>query len=279
MISLSSNWHERRISRLHLISIAICTSPAFNSPFALADVIAISASKDNTLYQDEFGSLSNGAGEHFFAGINANGAIRRGLIAFDIAGQVPAGATIENATLTLHMSRTATAIEPVNLHRVVANWGEGASRAFNEEGAGAAAMPPDSTWLHTFYDWAFWTNPGGDFEPAPSAQQLIGGVGFYGWSSSGLVADVQSWLDTPNSDFGWIVLGDEAAAMTAKRFDSRESSDPSFRPLLTVEYTTVPEPKLAMLGLFLLLRGHVKVGRSIPDVVGGIVRGNRMICD
>ena len=54
-----------------------------------------------------------------------------------------------------------------------------------------------------------------------------------------MVADVQSWLDNPASNFGWLVLGDETAIATAKRFDTRESASP---PVLTIRiHTRAPE--------------------------------------
>ena len=53
-----------------------------------------------------------------------------------------------------------------------------------------------------------------------------------------MVADVQSWLDNPANNFGWLVLGDESAVLTAKRFDTRESAIP---PVLTIQYTA-PTP-------------------------------------
>ena len=46
------------------------------------------------------------------------------------------------------------------------------------------------------------------------------------------------WLDNPASNFGWLVLGDETAVATAKRFDTRESASP---PMLTIEFTPRPE--------------------------------------
>ena len=57
-----------------------------------------------------------------------------------------------------------------------------------------------------------------------------------------MVADVQSWLDNPASNFGWLVLGDETASATAKRFDTRESASP---PMLTIQY--IPGPELCRL--------------------------------
>src|SRR5262249_19777300 len=68
-----------------------------------AAVITISSSKDNTLYHDESGALSNGAGEFFFVGNTFNGVLRRGLVMFDLES-IPPGLTINNASLTLHMA-------------------------------------------------------------------------------------------------------------------------------------------------------------------------------
>src|SRR5262249_31000646 len=87
-------------------------------------VVTIGPSKDNTLYQSATGSLSDGAGPTFFAGITGpktNDSIRRGVIAFDIAGIVPAGATITSASLTLHMSRTVGGPQTVQLKRLLAD--------------------------------------------------------------------------------------------------------------------------------------------------------------
>src|SRR5437879_3143924 len=124
------------------------------------------------------------------------------------------------------------------LHKRLADWGEGTSHAPGGEGSGAPATPNDATWRHRFYDTIFWTTQGGDFSATVSASQSVGPVGQYTWSSTQMVADVQSWLNNPASNFGWLVLGDETAIATAKRFDTRESASP---PVLTVEY--IPGPR------------------------------------
>jgi hypothetical protein len=50
-----------------------------------------------------------------------------------------------------------------------------------------------------------------------------------------LTADVQSWFNTPASNFGWVIVGAEASGGgTAKRFDTRENANP---PVLTISYT------------------------------------------
>jgi hypothetical protein len=206
-----------------------------------AAIAVINPSKDNTLYEYDpaEGDHSNGAGFHFFAGENGMGELRRGVLAFDIAGTIPAGSTVTAVSLTMNMSMTPAGILTVELHELLADWGEGTSHAPMGEGDGAPATPNDATWRHRFFDNVFWTTQGGDFSATISASQSVGGVGQYTWSSAQMVADVQSWLDNPASNFGWLVLGDETAIATAKRFDTRESASP---PMLTIQY--IPGPRV-----------------------------------
>jgi hypothetical protein len=136
------------------------------------------------------------------------------------------------------MSRSIAPALPVNIHRALKDWGEAGSDAAFEEGAGATAQPGDATWLHTFFNTTFWTNPGGDFAAAASASQMVDSiVGFYTWgSTAGLVADVQHWATFPDSNFGWLVRVAAPGGGTSKRFDSREDTIPAFRPMLVVDY-------------------------------------------
>ena len=208
-------------------------------PINLVDKVAInSPTKDNTLYEDGAGSLSNGSGEYFFAGRTGGGAIRRGVVAFDIAGSIPAGGRVTSATLTLHLSREPAlgAPESLELRRLLADWGEGTSDAPANEGGGGAAAPGDATWVHAFSGTVFWNSPGGDFVQTVSARQTVDAIGFYSWSGPGLVADVQSWLDKPQGNFGWVLIGNESVVQTAKRFDTRENTETLFRPQLSVGY-------------------------------------------
>jgi hypothetical protein len=205
-----------------------------------AAIINITPSKDNTLYEYDpaEGDHSNGAGFHFFAGENGMGELRRGVLAFDIAGTIPAGSTITAVSLTMNMSMTPVSTAyTVELHKLLADWGEGTSHAPMGEGDGAPATLNDATWRHRFFDTIFWTTQGGDFSVTVSASQSVGGVGQYTWSSVQMIADVQSWLDNPASNFGWLLLGDETAIATAKRFDTRESASP---PVLTIQYISGP---------------------------------------
>ena len=224
---------------------SVCVALIFSAVIlneAIAQTQAvIDAVKDNTLYEDATGNLSNGSGWHFFAGKTNTGSIRRGLIAFDVASNVPAGATITNVMLTLNMSKSVNiAGQTVNLHRALADWGEGISDAGGEEGGGqpATATTGDATWLHRFFNTQLWATPGGEFSQTPSADLTVAGVGSYTWATtSQLVSDVQGWLDTPSNNFGWVLVGNEENNQTAKRFDSKDNTNASVRPKLTVIYT------------------------------------------
>jgi hypothetical protein len=200
----------------------------------IVETVRLAPAQDNTLYESEAGNISNGAGEYLFAGQTQRGELRRALLAFDLSA-IPRSATVISATLTLTMSKTIAGETPVTLHAAAAPWGEGASDALGDEGAGAAAEPGDATWRHTFFNSDSWATPGGDFAATPSATTPVAGSGAYTWAGAGLTADVAAWVRDPAVNFGWVLLGDETAPTTAKRFDSRENV-PDVRPTLVVVY-------------------------------------------
>jgi hypothetical protein len=205
-----------------------------------ADEIDLMASKDNTIYSE--GDLSNGVGQYLFSGTTANVDFRRALIKFDIAANIPTGATIDSVQLSLNVSKVPdSSSQSFSLFRLTTEWGEGSSNAPREEGAGADARTGDATWAHTLFPFEFWSTAGGDFEPEVSATALIGGLGAAVWPSTGeLVADVQMWLEQPESNFGWILVGDESTISSAKRFDSRENPTAALGPRLKVLFTPAP---------------------------------------
>ncbi len=202
----------------------------------------LAAERDNTLYEDDEGTLSNGAGPYLFAGQTQNAGTRRAVLAFDVSS-LPEGALITGVTLRLHVSKIPPAQGAYDfaLHRLSADWGEGASNAGGAGGQGALAQSGDATWIHRFYEEDAasalrWATPGGDFAAAPSAAASVGGVGDVEWSSAGMVADVQAWVDDPSVNFGWVLIGNEEEPQSAKRFDSRENPNEAVRPVLVVDY-------------------------------------------
>jgi hypothetical protein len=219
--------------------------------FAVNSVSAqITATRDNTLYENINGDISNGSGEHFFVGrtgVELSGRIMRGLVAFEIVEQIPQGVIITDVRMTLHMSRTSSGPQVVDLHRVTTNWGEGTSDAPNNEGSGAQATNFDATWVHTFYPNSLWTNTGGDFVGSSSAAQMVDTVGFYTWgSTTEMIADVQNWIDNPSENFGWLLMGNESSEQTSKRFDSKENITLANRPVIIITYEFPNEPPIAV---------------------------------
>src|SRR5262249_55970832 len=157
---------------------------------------------------------------------------------------IPAGSTIHGVTLILHLSQTLAAPGTASLYRALADWGEGDSTAPpGHEGGGTQAAPGDATWLHTFYSTRFWSAPGGDFNSTPSASAPVADVDFYAWTlSAQLLSDVQSWLDSPQANFGWVLVADdESLPQSARRFDTRENQNPVFRPILQIQFTPLAD--------------------------------------
>jgi len=207
---------------------------------ARADSVSILAAHDNTIYEDKT-SNSNGSGPVMNAGKNNSAKIRRAFIRFDIASSIiPAGATIDAATLHLNVtnvpaSPTATTI---GLYRVSRSWGEGGSSSAT--GSGAGALPGDVTWLVRFYPDSAWLSVGGDFDgTAHGAGPLNTMEGAYDIPSTpALVQDVQYWLDHPSgANFGWMLRADEGAGVltTVRGIATRE--DATSYPVLEVAYT------------------------------------------
>ena len=204
-----------------------------------ATTVSLTTSKDTSLYSQS-GRRSNGAGENLFSGAvgtRGGGALRRALLAFDVAGNVPAGSIITGAKLTLNVSRSNSGGQTHSLHKLLADWGEGASDAPSPEGEGTGAMAGDATWSFRVLDGETWDASGGDFEADASAGATVAGEGKYEWTSDQMVADVQTWLDDASTSFGWMLIGNERSQQTAKRFDSKENGTESRRPDLEITFT------------------------------------------
>jgi len=234
----------RRIAALLFLSTAFAALEA-----SAAESVTILSDRDNTLINVTDGSLSFALSEVVFVGrIGSQGPaakLRRGLMRFDIASAVPADSTILSVQLDVQCVMTVTGNHTVTLRRLLEDWGEGSS--FSSGGSGAPATPGDATWLHRFWPSVLWTTPGGTFVPEISASTVIGGTGPYTWSSTAaMIADVQGWLDAPESNFGWIIRGNETTPQSVKALGSRENQVSEFRPRLTIQYEppSVPAPDL-----------------------------------
>ncbi|NOU38508.1 MAG: T9SS type A sorting domain-containing protein [Ferruginibacter sp.] len=212
-----------------------------------AQTVVITAQADNSIYEDA-PTNSNGKGQNLFTGTTnfAPPSPRRALLKFDLS-VIPAGAVFSSATLTLNMNKSRGSATTVKVHKLLSNWGEGASNAgTSSDGAGISALVSDATWPCSFADGVggcttAWTVSGGDYTSTASASTIVGpSIGNYTWTSTQIKSDVQNWHNTPASNFGWIVIGDEVATGSANRFASRENATIANRPTLTVTYSTLP---------------------------------------
>jgi hypothetical protein len=209
-----------------------------------ADTINLTSVADTTLFEE---SPDNNLGKSTpMVGVNAHGKKSRMLLRFDL-GSVPTNAVISAATLKLKVVRTPSggATSNFDLRRVFKAWGEGAKGSPNSPGfenKGAVASANEATWKARLSP-TLWTTPGGsvgtDFSSTVSATTLIAGNATYTFASTAdLVADVQSWVSTPDSNFGWVVISRAESSVTprtVRRVGSREIA--ANAPVLTVTFT------------------------------------------
>lgn len=202
-------------------------------------ITSVNALKDTDIFS-ESGDLSNGAGPIIVVGKNQQGNIRRSLLAFDLSS-IPVGSTVLSASVVMSAPVANNGTQDVVLHKANADWGTAGSNT--SQGNGAPAQAGDSTWTHRFYSSTVWATPGGDFSPTGSATATISGAGYVTWADdAALVADVQSWVNAPASNYGWFLIGNESATQTAKRLVSKDNAVVSDRPILNVQYIAAAAP-------------------------------------
>ncbi|MFT4566157.1 MAG: hypothetical protein ACI9FN_001111 [Saprospiraceae bacterium] len=208
--------------------------------------VSLIPTHDNTMFEED-GNESMGMSGYIFAGKTGslnNGNSRRALLKFDFSS-IPSNAVISEVSLDLAIFLAPNNnTHSMNLHRVFANWGEGNSGIDVSRGEGEDAETNDATWSHRFYNTPdTWSQQGGDFQSRASA---ISQVQFVNspqiphaiWNSAGLVTDVQEWVDGTISNFGWILIGDESTAKSAKKFVGKDNTSIFFpKPKLTITYS------------------------------------------
>lgn len=213
---------------------AACLGPA---TAARADAVVLAPSQDASIFDGSSSSadLADGRGPYLWLSVTAEGLNRRALLKFDVSA-IPAGARVLEVRLSLYESRSRED-HNVAVHRLLRAWSEGPANG-GSAGAGAPAGASDVTWLQALRPQQAWAVPGGDHAPLASASIPVGFAGqFYTWGpTAALVADVQSWVDQPAGNHGWLLIGHEQGQQNAKRFESRDNSEASLRPRLEVVY-------------------------------------------
>ena len=237
-----------------------------------ADQVALVPVADTTLIEEA--PMNNSGGVPFVnAGTTQNFTRNRGLFRFDLRSGIPAGASVTSAEFIVEVvgkPKDGFAPSPFGLHRLLKPWGEGTQVADpGHPGLGAAAGPGEATWTDRFaFTTNAWNEPGGapgsDFVAAASAEATVYGLEDSPYTfgpTPALAADVQTWIDTPDGNFGWALVGQtEPVDFTARRFASRE--DASRAALLRVAF--LPPPRIehaAVVGSNLVLQFTARAGQ------------------
>jgi len=230
-----------------LMTIAPALVPAQTQTFEL------SPSKDASIHEliPDAPIVADGMGGGLFSGLTLiKGDVEgmRSMIEFDVATELPDDVTIESARLELTVVKSPnTTPFDFTLHVATTDWNEGpASSGADPFGTGAPATTGDSTWEHTNFDSEFWNTPGGDYLTSPSASSAVGGLSDvpYIWESDQMVSDIQNWIENPETNFGWFIIGNENRDFqpTVRAFASQQFFIASARPKLIIEGTLPPSP-------------------------------------
>ncbi|MDB5319618.1 MAG: uncharacterized protein JWN40_1249 [Phycisphaerales bacterium] len=241
---------------------------------ARAAVVSVAALKDSTIFGTAAGADTGnaaGRGPFLIAGADGTGGRKRSLIEFDLASAgIPTNATIGSVTMTLHLAQVAGSSanytsRTIRLYALQQDWGEGSSGSptsagVNSAGQGYPRVVGDSTWDYASFDPAnlasgTWNAGGpnlhgGNFASVESAASTFTSFTMtnaaFTWSSPGMAADVQRWVNSGAGNFGWLLKSDlEDMPTSFLAFWSRDgaaaNSNPSIAPSLSIAYS-VPEP-------------------------------------
>lgn len=188
----------------------------------------------------------NNFGAHVFTpvGVGSDGSIRRGLYFFDIAGSVPAGATITNVEFLFDVIAQGEGDVQQGadfaLHIFFDDWDEGTGSSNEGE-----ATFDGCSWNDAQFGVP-WDIPGGVFSFLSSGSVFVdnpnGTPTTYSIGSpvSNLINSVQNMLDNPKINRGFVLRAlDETGLGSTAQIVSREGADgKTSATRLIVEYTT-----------------------------------------
>ncbi|MBC7234666.1 MAG: DNRLRE domain-containing protein [Chloroflexi bacterium] len=151
------------------------------------------------------------------------GHVRSSLIRFDLSG-LPAGATIQSATLSLYaVSRSNAGNLTVDLYEVLRAWTEG-----------------QATWelARTGRPWAQagCSQPVADLAVSATSSQFVNDINtWFQWDVTSLV---QAWVANPAANQGMILKGDGPTSVEYSFATSDYWWNQQYAPKLTIRYTT-----------------------------------------
>lgn len=154
--------------------------------------------------------------------------------------QVPSGATINTATLTLYCDlETVTTDYNVGVHRALTQWFEGL-----KDGVGPSAGEDGSSWnFRNVYGNVTWDGgaggaSGSDWVASATSTTTITETGTtFDWN---VKADVQAWVNGTATNYGWWLINvSESTTNSRKRFVTSDGATASQRPKLVIDWSDV----------------------------------------
>ncbi|MCK9622405.1 MAG: DUF4347 domain-containing protein, partial [Methylobacter sp.] len=146
------------------------------------------------------------------------GSTQQSLISFDLSS-IPAGSIVTSASVTFTASSAIALLPSVDMYKMLSSWSESTS-TWSSLGSGVstdnseASSTADASW-----------------------GALLGLNGTATFSSASMASTVQSWINNPASNNGWLLT----AGITSVQFYSSEEATIAYRPQLSITYT-VPTP-------------------------------------
>lgn len=161
------------------------------------------------------------------AAVNIQSYRMRGLMRFDLGAAIPAGAIVRSVSLSIRVTKkpvTGAENSSFELRRVLQDWDE-TNVSWSERNTGIQWGTPGALGLS-------------DLASESSAVVQVRDLGAYTFATSSvLVSDVQGWVDSPGTNFGWMIRSQsEGVPRTVRFIASRESSTVSNRPTLTIDF-------------------------------------------
>ena len=191
-------------------------APGRAFPVTLDPSFSLGAARDCFISQGNPTNHYCSAGE-MWVGRSGAGADNRGLTYFNVAGTVPAGAFVQEATLVLSplYQSSPGAAKTLSAHRITSDWDTNAMWV-----ARTSALN--------------WATPGGDFDPTVLSTQPLPASGE---KSNFTVTELfTDWLAGTKSNQGIAVTDNGSSVNNSQVYASADWSDLTKRPALEVEY-------------------------------------------
>jgi RHS repeat-associated protein len=181
-------------------------------------------------YSTQLTNCANyGAEQRMWVGASST-TVKRPLVEFDLR-DIPSGATISSARLSLWHSGSIANAATINAHRVTSSW---------QEGTGLTQCTDDGATWYDRQGGMKWTNPGADFAATPEGSVTNAAGEGAGWDDFDITPMVQKWVGGAAPNLGVLLKRSDEALVDGRDF-SYYSDDfattPTLRPKLAVSYS------------------------------------------